>query len=142
MSDAFDPRDAWGHARRIELVRHANAMGHTDIIEQMPKELIVKRLKALGVPPPTVPLRPLMAPGGNYNPRSGDTSPTSHKAGAVPVKSAPDEIDADELLEQEWQQKKPVADMNWHEMRAELKARGIKIDRKWRMDDVRKMPSA
>ena len=138
MSDAFDPRDAWQHARRIELVRYASEIGHPEIVEQMPKNMIVEKLKALGVPPPSVPLRPLMAPGGNYDPRSGDTTPVSHRTGKAPIKNIPDEIDADELLAQEWSQKKPVEQMGWHEMRAELKARGIKIDRKWTKDDVRK----
>lgn len=132
MSDIgnYDPRSAWDHARRIELVRHAHECGYKDITEHMPKDLIVKRLKALGAPPPNTPLRPLQPIGGTINPRAGDTRSDSHKNG-VPQSATSNEveIDADELLEQEYAQQK--RDLGFNEMRAELKAAGVKLDRKW-----------
>ena len=99
-ADDLDPRSAWDHARRLELVRHANDLGFKDITEIMPKDLIVKRLKALGAPPPNTPLRPLQPIGGTLDPRAGDTHPDSHRNGSPRVVSAGEiEIDADELLE-------------------------------------------
>ncbi len=138
MSDIgnFDPRTPWDHARRPELVRHAHDLGYKDITEQMPKDLIVKRLKALGAPPPSTPLRPLMPIGGTYDPRAGDTSPTSHKNGAsINVATGETEIDAEELLEQEYAAQS--AQKGFNEMRAELKAAGVKLDRKWNKEAVK-----
>src|SRR5690242_8353384 len=141
MSDIgnYDPRSAWDHARRMELVRHAHDLGHKDITEQMPKDLIVRRLKALGAPPPNTPLRPLQPIGGTVNPRAGDTTPTSHRNGnSRSAGSGEIEIDAGELLEQEFaaQQAAP-RQLGFNEMRAELKAAGVKLDRRWNKEAVK-----
>lgn len=53
----FDPRDPWAKARRIEIYRHGRVHGATDIQEDMPKDLMVRRLKARNIPPPVVPPR-------------------------------------------------------------------------------------
>jgi hypothetical protein len=81
------------------------------------------------------------------NPRNGDTTPDSHRGTLSPiVLPKPIEttvtIDADLLLEQAWaieEQKlrQPAKELTWNEMRAELKAKGIKINRRWRMADVK-----
>jgi hypothetical protein len=137
MSDIgnFDPRSAWDHARRMELVRHANDLGYKDITEQMPKELIVRRLQALGAPPPNTPLRPLQPIGGTIDPRTSDTHPGSHKNGTAKQIAASDEIDATELLEQEFASQN--ANKSYNEMRAELKAAGVKLDRRWNKEAVK-----
>lgn len=140
MSDIgnYDPRSPWDHARRMELVRHAHDLGHKDISETMPKELIVKRLKALGAPPPNTPLRPLTPIGGTVDPRSGDTHPGSHRNGAAKsVATGEIEIDAGELLEQEFAAQSAPKNLGFHEMRAELKAAGVKLDRKWNKEAVK-----
>lgn len=139
MSDIgnYDPRTAWDHARRMELVRHAHELGYKDITEQMPKDLIVKRLRALGAPPPNTPLRPLQPIGGTLDPRSGDTRPDSHRNGAAKTFGGETEIDAGELLEQEYAAQSAPRELGFNEMRAELKAAGVKLDRKWSKADVK-----
>lgn len=130
----FDPRDPWARARRIEIFRYAQEKGVTEVIEAMPKDVMVKRLKARGIPPPAVPPRPI---GANINPRSGDTSPNSHHYTAQPQKAAEpvSEVDASEVLERDWQQQQanpPLADvaaMNITQARQECKRRGIKLKR-------------
>lgn len=122
-----DPRDGWARARRREVFRYAQELGFKDIVEQMPKDLMVRLLKSRGAAQPKVPLRPL-----------GQERPTdSHHINSAQAETT--EIDADELLAQEWaaQQKPDIANMSFNDMRAELKAAGVKLDRKWRMDDVR-----
>lgn len=142
-SQTFDPRDQWARARRIEVFRYASELGHTKdnyIEEQMPKDLMVKRLKALGVPPPSVPPRPI---GANINSRSGDTSPNSHHYTAgksQPVEIA--EVDASDVLERDWKtqpkvEARSVADMSITELRKECKARGIKMARTDNMTTLR-----
>ena len=100
-----DPRDKWQHARRIELVRYALENGHPDITEDYPKNLIIKKLKALGLPPPNVPPRPI-----GSGPRSGDTDLNSHHYNGSPAphqqKTETVEIDADELMALEFEARK------------------------------------
>ena len=132
-----DPRDKWQHARRIELVRYANENGHPEITEDYPKNLIIQKLKSYGLPPPSVPPRYI-----GSGPRSGDTDLNSHHYNGSPApqqKTETVEIDADELMALEFEaRKRPNVDqMTWNEMRKELKARGIKLDRKWSMADVK-----
>ena len=128
----FDPRDPWARARRIEIFRYAQEKGVTEVVEQMPKDVMVKRLKAKGIPPPPVPPRSI---GAHINPRSGDTSPTSHRytGQTQPKAETVVEVDADEVLERDWQQQSsaPKTDrpMTITEARQECKRRGIKMKR-------------
>lgn len=125
----FDPRDPWAKARRIEVFRWAQEKGITEIVEQMPKDVMVNRLKARNIPPPPVPSRMI---GAHIDPRSGDTSPTSHRHGGQPQKLAATtvEVDAADVLERDWQQQSAVAaPMNITDMRKECKRRGIKMVR-------------
>jgi hypothetical protein len=132
-----DPRDPWMRARRIELVRYAHEKGMaSEISEQMPKDLIVKRMKAKGLPPPSVPPRPLGGP-----PRSGDTSPDSHHytGPQVEVKQDTVTVDAADLAEREWaaRQDKPFDQMDIRELRSACKAKGIALKRTDRMPDMK-----
>ena len=137
-TDTFDPRDPWAKTRRMELVRYAAELGIKDIVEQMPKDLMIKRLKAHGVQPPRVPPRPI---GKNFEARSGTDLNSHHFNGSEQASKTTEvlEIDADELTERQWaaQQKPDIVKMGFNDMRAELKAGGVKLDRKWRLDDVR-----
>jgi len=45
------------------------------------------------------------------------------------------EIDADELLAREWGQQKK--EFGFNEMRAELKAAGVKLNRRWNKEAVK-----
>lgn len=129
----FDPRNPWDRARRIEIVRYAKEQGIAEIDEQMPKDLMVRRLTALGVPPPSVPPRMIGIPDA----RTGDTSPDSHRFTAQ--QSQPTELavlDAADVLERDWQAQrvkpaevnaKPVNEIT--ELRKECKRRGIKLAR-------------
>lgn len=137
LYQTFDPRDLWATARRIEVYRHAKEHNVPDISEDMPKDLIVKRCKAAGLPPPSVPRRPI----GSVDPRIGDTNPNSHHAGegSVAKSEEVETIDADDNLEREWktQQQKPVNDMNINELRGACKAKGIKLSRRDNMQAMK-----
>lgn len=139
VSKTEDPRGPWAVARRMELVRYAHELGHIDIVEQMPKELIVKRLQALGVPPPSVPPRPI----GIGNPRSGDTDINSHKYNGAKIKTETErvEISAEDLMEREWSNTIIAQDnfdkMSINELRNECKARGIKLARTDRVEHLK-----
>lgn len=128
LHTAWDPRDPWARTRRFELVQYAEQLGIKEISEQMPHSLIVKKLKALGIKPPGVQHAPLGSP-----PKS---APAIRRAGENTVV-----LDADELVEREYEEnlKKviPIENMTFNDMRAELKAAGVKLDRKWRMAEVR-----
>lgn len=133
-TQTFDPRDPWARARRLEVFRHAQENGVTEILETMPKDLMVKLLRAKDIPPPSVPPRPI---GAHISARSGDTSPDSHHY-AGPATVAPTEtvvVDADAVLERDWKREqdavKPsaVSAMTITELRQECKRRGIKIAR-------------
>lgn len=128
LREIFDPRDPWARTRRMQLVQYAEQLGIKEISEQMPHTVIVRKLKALGVKPPNGPQVPLGAP-----PRSEAVTPSS-----------PDTIvlDVDELAELQWQAQqtpkaRPIAEMTFNEMRAELKSGGVKLNRRWRMDEVK-----
>lgn len=128
-TQTFDPRSAWDHARRIEIYRYAKEKGITEIVEAMPKDLMVLRLKALGLPPPPVPQRPI---GALIDSRSGDTSPESHHYTGQPQKPVTETVvmDAAAVMERDWQQtQKTPTTMTITEMRQELKRRGIKMKR-------------
>jgi hypothetical protein len=118
----------------MECYRYAAELGIKEIYEPMPKDICVKIFTAKGVLPPKVPVRSI---GKDMNARAWDTSPTSHRSNTErppePTKTA--EIDADELLAREWgQQKKEVG---FNEMRAELKAAGVKLNRRWNKEAVK-----
>ena len=124
-----DPRDPWQRARRMEVVRYAHELGHSDIVEQMPKDLMVRILRSRGVPAPSVPPRPI----GNVNPRSGDTSLTSHHYSG-PVSEPAQEtvtVSAEEILARDWaahkeaQAAQPV-EPSFIQLRQACKAKGIK----------------
>lgn len=131
-TQTFDPRDPWAKARRIEVYRYAREKGIVEINEQMPKDLMVERLKALGVPPPSVPPREI---GAHINARSGDTSPDSHHYNGSTKAAAPEvvEMNAIEVLARDWKQQQAappdVASMTITQARQECKRRGIKIAR-------------
>ena len=129
----LDPRGPWASVRRMECYRYAAELGIKEIYEPMPKDLCVKIFTARGVPPPKVPMRSI---GKNMDARAWNTTPGSHHSNLEqrqPTKAL--EIDADELLAREWgQQKKEVG---FNEMRAELKAAGVKLDRRWRLAEVK-----
>src|SRR5512139_935536 len=134
----LDPRNPWDSVRRMELVRYAAEKGVKEIIEAMPKTVMVQILKQKGYPPPNVRARNI---GKNMNPRAWDTDANTHQAAPQPkqdVKAETVEIDADELLMREWQAKKPNYDnMNFNDLRAELKRRGIKWEKRWKAADIR-----
>lgn len=131
LMQILDPRDPFARLRRSELVRLAAEKGIPDISEQMPKELIVKRLKAQGFIPPAVAQRPLDAP----TPKIGVDAPVIETDSDTVV------IDAAELAEREWlaQQKaqKHIDEMNINELRDACKQRGIKMKRTDKMQDLR-----
>lgn len=145
-SQTFDPRDQWAKARRIEVFRYATELGHTKddyIQEQMPKDMMVKRLKARNVPPPSVPPRPI---GAHISARSGDTSPDSHHYNAAkPATSESVSVDAADILERDWKPDLPTADapttdlakMSIGELRQACKTRGIKLARTDNMVSMR-----
>lgn len=118
----------------MEIVRYAAELGIKEIVEQMPKDLMVKRMKALGVPPPKVPPRPIGSPA-----RSGDTTPTSHRYEAKEEeKTETIELSADELLEREWKTREiPIEKMSIGDARKACKARGIKISRTDKLADLK-----
>lgn len=125
LHTAWDPRDPWAKTRRIELVQYAEQLGIKEISEQMPHSLIVKKLKALGIKPPNSQHAPL---GANSK--------------AAPRQAAENTavLDADDLAEMEWkasQSKPAIESMGFNDMRAELKNAGVKLDRKWRIPEVR-----
>ncbi len=127
LHTSWDPRDPWARTRRIELVQYAEELGVKEISEQMPHSLIVKKFKALGIKPPKSEHAPLGAP-----PKS---APATRQASENTVL-----LDADELAELEWkasQAKPKIESMTFNDIRAELKAAGVKLDRKWRMAEVR-----
>lgn len=129
-TQTFDPRDAWDHARRLEVYRYAKELGHADITEDLPKDLMVARLKSRGVKPPTTPLRQI---GAHVSARSGDTAPNSHHFDGTQQAPQPETVvmDALAVLERDHQQQKraPVDGMNITELRQECKQRGIKMVR-------------
>jgi hypothetical protein len=134
----LDPRGPWARARRIELIRYAAELGIQEISEEMPKEVIVKILQSRGIQPPSVPPRFV---GALADSRSGDTSPTSHHYNGSQVPKIAEravEINADDLALQEWKKsREKPKELTFNEMRAELKASGVKLDRRWRMAEVR-----
>jgi hypothetical protein len=135
LKDIDDPRDKWRQARRIELVRYAEENGHPEIDHRYPANLIILKLKALGLPPPSVPDRRI-----GSSPRAGDTTPNSHHAVNGPPKPKAETItiDADELLEREFEEtlKPAIKNMTYREMRAELKASGMVLNRRWSKQDI------
>lgn len=133
-----DPRDGWGHARRLDVVRHAHRLGHVDIVETMPKTVMVKLLKARNVPPPPVPMRTL------DNPRAGDTTPNYDlPRNGARVQPVVNEVDAEDDALAQWKAQqqapalKPVAQMNITEVRQHLKRLGIKFSRRDNMAALR-----
>lgn len=135
LTQIIDPRGPFAKARRIELVRFARERNIDGISEDMPKDLIVKRLQAAGVKTISVPPRPL----GSMNPREADTSPNSHhyadQRPQGPATEQTVEIDAVDALERDFlqQQQKPqsnVSGLTIIQARQEAKRRGIKFSRK------------
>ena len=119
-----DPRDAWSKARRMEVVRHAHALGHTDIVEQMPKDLAVKLLKARGVSPPSIPPRTIAS-----GPRSGDTDLNSHRYSGPAQPSVEQEtvtMSAEDVLMRDWQaQQEQRKEPTFQELRRMCREKGI-----------------
>ena len=108
----LDPSGPWAKLRRRECVYLAKKHGVTEVTEEWAKNDIVAVLSARGVVPPAMNGRNI---GKNFDPRAWDTNVDID----IPV-SAPTPIP---------QSKK--ADIGFNEMRAELKAAGVKLDRKW-----------
>src|SRR5690349_10182911 len=111
LRDVWDPRDPWTRTRKIELLQYADKLGISEITEQMPHTLIVKRMKALGVPPPNTPARQLGASPG--------AEPVVRKSGENTVT-----VSAEDLAELEWRQQQhmapPKIELGFNEMRAAL----------------------
>ena len=137
IRETWDPRGPWQKMRRQEAINYAKELGIV-FDENMPKDIIIKRLIAAGAPPPKLPPRTI---GMHANPRQDDTSPTSHKYEGPQDQPQRETVtvDAAELAELEWMQAKktPVAKMSINELRAEAKTRGIKLTRKMTMNDLR-----
>lgn len=133
VHETIDPRDPWERVRRMEVFRYAQELRVPGIEDRggiPPKDLMVAQLKALKIPPPTVPPRTI----GAVDPRMGDTSPDSHHfKGQTQPQRQPEtvELTALDVLTRDWQaqQSKPVDQMTITEARKECKARGIKMAR-------------
>lgn len=132
----LDPRSPWDYVRRMELVRYAAEKGVTEIVEAMPKTVMVQILRQKGFGPPNVRTRSI---GKNMNPRAWDTDVNTHQVPPQPkqdAKAETVEVDADELMAREWL--KPNFDnMTFNDLRAELKKRGIKWEKRWKAADIR-----
>ena len=123
-----DPRDNLMKARRIELYRFAREKGVTEIVENMPGELMRDILRSKGITNIAVPSRQLGTPEQMV------TTPTSHRDGTTEIKQ-PDkivEVSAIADLKRQWQQNqepKQPSEMTITELRKECKRRGIKMAR-------------
>lgn len=127
-----DPRDALSRARRMELFRFAQAQGISDIVQEMPASLMRRMLRARGLTNIRIP--PRMLGAQNASGSSQQAGP-DHKV---------NEIDADDDLARQFQEQQkakqaaPAAGkMSMNELRAECKARGIKMDRRDNMETLR-----
>lgn len=114
-----DPRDPLQKATRDELVDFAKLRGWIDINEQMPKPLIIRKLKEKGVGSIPIPDRPL----GGF--KTKDSYGIEAEQPEVPT------VDADEALIKQWEATKdePIAkspdEMSIQELRRTLKAMGV-----------------
>src|ERR1051326_2062433 len=135
-AETLDPRDPWARTRRIEIFRVCQENGITQFqdgpLGLPPKDLMIRELKKRGIKPPSVPPRGI---GKYLNERSGDTTPDSHHYSGQQVKpTGAVTVEADEILERDWQQAQQQTQReakSYNDMRAELKAAGVKLDRKW-----------
>ena len=124
-----DPRDALAKARRYELLKFAKANGISEITESMPAILMRKILRGRGLTRIAIPPRTL---GQMNQARSAEAAPSS--GDQVP------EIDADADLARQFGQPaapKPAGDMSINELRAAVKAKGLKIARTDTMESLR-----
>ena len=125
-----DPRDALAKARRYELLKFAKANGVSEITEAMPAILMRKILRGRGLTRIAIPPRNL---GQMNQSRSAEAAPVS--GDQVP------EIDADADLARQFGQMapapKPGAEMSINELRAAVKAKGLKIARTDTMESLR-----
>jgi len=117
LKEIYDPRTPWAKARRWEVHKWGIKHGIT-LDEAMPKDLMVRKLQAAGVPPPTANFEIL---GGAQAPSNAPTV----------------EVDATDLLQRQWEAKSSIDKMNFNQLRAELRARGITWNRRWKADDIR-----
>lgn len=126
-----DPRDALAKARRYELLKFAKANGISEITESMPAILMRKILRGRGLTRIAIPPRIL---GQVNQSRSAEAAPVS--SDQVP------EIDAEADLARQFGQAavttpKPVAEMSINDLRAAVKAKGLKIARTDTMESLR-----
>lgn len=132
----LDPSGPWSKVRRVELFRLCQENGLNEMRDGPsglpPARVMVAALSAKGVAPPSTAHRSI---GKNFNPRAWDTDLNTHKNTAAPEAAKPAEtvtVDADDMLLSQWKalQDKPKV-LGFNEMRAELKAAGVRLDRKW-----------
>lgn len=124
-----DPRDNLEKARRMELVAFAKAQGVEGISEDMPAMLIRKRLRTLGLTQIAIPQRIL----GQTTARHADAP-----MGLPGVGERVAEVDADADLERQFANRElSVDEMNYNQLKDELKRRGVKRGRADRLPDLR-----
>ena len=129
LSRVDDPRNNLKKATRWELIQFARSKG-VNIDPEMPAELMRDILADNGHTDIQLPPRVLGSP--NYWGR-GKT------ATSVPPMSvkADNTVNAKSDLARQWrEQQKPKETKSYNEMRADLKAAGVKLDRKWSKQDV------
>lgn len=112
----LDPSGPWSKLRRRECVYLARKHGIQEVTEEWAKNDIVQLLSARGIVPPVIEGRHI---GKNFNPRAWDTNVDLDVPVVSPIPTPA----------------KP--DIGFNEMRAELKAAGVKLDRRWNKEQVK-----
>lgn len=126
-----DPRDPLQKATRDELVDFAKLQGWIDINEQMPKPLIIRKLREKGISRIPIPDRPLGAFKGKDS------------YGIIAEQPDAPTVNADDALIEQYEATKdePVAktpdEMTMGELRKACKARGIKMVRTDNLETLR-----
>jgi len=122
-----DPRDLLGKATRYELARFAKEKGVPGITEETPADVSRKILRSRGLTDIKIPNRQL----GSYD---NVVPPAVTSAGEPASENA---IDAVDLLTAEYEQKKDISQMSMNELRAECRARGVKMERRDNVQSLR-----
>lgn len=136
LASITDPRSALDRTRRKDMQKYIEANG-LDIDPWMPKDLMVKRLHAMGVTKIDAPLHQLGQP---------DNYPSAPANGAAAQDGPSVEVDATDLLEAQWRAKTElpraapsVDEMSMQELRKMAKQLGLKQKRTDKMDDLREL---
>lgn len=111
LNKVFDPRDRLDKARRKELEMFAHENGVSEITEGMPALVMRRILRQRNITNITIPNRSLGS---------------SDKPNGPSLEAATSEINADDLLMAEWEEEKPVDEMNIQELRKKCKEMGMK----------------